>query len=109
MVNFKNGYQLYGKHHNRRIAMIARVVLTRKCNRKCEGCSNDHPIFETHTKVGSINDVLALNPTAIVLTGGEPMMRSQIVNTIRTMQAIADKGISIVLYSATYDPVLSES
>lgn len=85
--------------------MIARVLVTRKCNRACPGCSNKHPVFDSHKKVADIREVLAMNPETIVLTGGEPMMKSQVRNTMENLLTIVcESDAKVVLYSATFDP-----
>jgi organic radical activating enzyme len=57
--------------------------------------------------IESMDEIIALEPTEILLTGGEPLTAHQIQNTLDTIKYLREKNVEskIILYSALYIPV----
>jgi len=87
------------------VKTTARVLITKKCNRNCEGCCNkDEEIMKDMQDLYSLN--LPKQFKTICITGGEPMLDPKrvlrIVNNIRQYR----KDIKIYLYTALWDEML---
>lgn len=76
----------------------ARVIVTYKCNRKCENCCNEH--IQDVPEV-QFEDLFKYEE--IVITGGEPMLIAPRV--VEMVHRLRDKGYKgkIWLYIATFD------
>ena len=65
--------------------MIARVIITRKCNRKCDGCCNNYPSLMS--QIQPITNIWELNRkdvSEILITGGEPLLFPKEVSRLVT-------------------------
>lgn len=86
--------------------MIARVLVTTKCNRSCAGCCNTYTSTMKQAKfITSIEQVL--DHEIICITGGEPMLYPdkvlKLVTDLRNKWNYAGK---IFLYTALWEPQL---
>lgn len=75
-----------------------RLLLFEDCNRSCEGCCNKQWDL---SKLPVVSDFTPYDE--IILTGGEPMLKPEIV--FRTIRMIRNQNISarIILYTAMTD------
>ncbi len=79
--------------------MKARVILTRKCNRKCPDCPNNAVDFDSIKKTNLSN---LLEYDELILTGGEPMLRGdKTLETVRQLRLHYKKPI--YLYTAHFN------
>lgn len=76
----------------------ARVIVTYKCNRKCENCCNEH--------IGNVPEVQfedLMKYEEIVITGGEPMLIApRVVEMVHRLRTNGFTG-RIWLYTATFN------
>lgn len=49
----------------------ARVLVTQKCNKSCDGCCNKSNILDSMVTITSIDDLTCYDE--IMITGGEPV------------------------------------
>lgn len=76
--------------------MKGRVIVTKKCNRKCKGCCNDYLGLVDKVDFDSL-----FQYDEIIITGGEPMMISErVVEMIHRLKFSGYQG-KIWLYTAS--------
>lgn len=66
---------------------ICRLITTLDCHRRCYYCCNKHDSIKSSWKDVLLKDVLGKYDT-YVITGGEPLMQTQIDRTLHVMQSI---------------------
>lgn len=77
----------------------ARLLITQKCDKNCDGCCNKHSIFKPRV-LDNLNELLNYNE--VMITGGEPILcPDKIFEIIRFLNKNNFKG-KIYLYSAKY-------
>jgi len=79
----------------------ARILITTRCNRNCPGCANDLFLASGNMlTMERISEVYKYNE--IILTGGEPMLRPELViATIKEIRLYSKAPI--FMYSSTID------
>ena len=78
--------------------MNARVLITKKCFRGCEGCCNDNIDIQMNMKSANLTDLLKYDE--IVLTGGEPMQHKGLTTkVIKDLTKLGYRG-KIILYTS---------
>lgn len=77
-----------------------RVSLTDRCNLRCQYCMPEHPEWRPTDKQLSTPELIALitqfvdmGITAIRLTGGEPLLRHDIVDITAALNALRTRGL----------------
>lgn len=55
--------------------MKARVMVTAKCPKNCDGCCNTGPVFEQHKVIKSDDELSGADE--IIITGGEPLLQPE--------------------------------
>lgn len=82
---------------------IARVLITKKCQRNCTYCCNQYTTIMDNAQ--TINDLKVLKDyNTICITGGEPMLNP--LRTRKIIQKLRNQKLSITiyLYTAKYVP-----
>ena len=81
--------------YSRKIGSL-RVSLTDRCNMRCKYCLPEHPDFMESSKlltpteiIRMVNIFAKLGVTKVRLTGGEPLLRSEIVQIVEKIRKIA--------------------
>lgn len=95
---------MYGpmmKRHGRMIPMTTekklRLILFEECNRSCPGCcNNDFDIASL--PVASAQDFSDCDE--LIITGGEPMLRPNLVADVCSLAARVNQMLPIILYTA---------
>ena len=77
----------------------ARILITTKCNRSCPGCAND--LFIASGNMLTMNNITEVYKyDEIIITGGEPMLRPDLV--LKTIEEIKlYSKAPIFMYSST--------
>jgi len=79
----------------------ARVLVTQKCNRNCDGCCNKSNILDSMKVIKSIDELLPYDE--IMITGGEPtLVRDKVITLFEQLKERYYMGNRLI-YSATYD------
>ena len=79
-----------------------RLLLFEQCNRSCEGCCNKDWDLDNLPVAPFVS---YKNYDKIVLTGGEPMLRPDLVKEVATRIRIAAPNAKIILYTAKTRPL----
>ena len=74
---------------------ILRLLITKDCNRSCGGCCNKQWNLETLPIVKSFDGY-----DQIILTGGEPLMDSKLLNTVYILKGLFAVQAEIYVYTA---------
>jgi hypothetical protein len=74
---------------------ILRLLITPDCNRSCAGCCNKQWNIEALPIVKSFDCY-----DQIILTGGEPLMDSKILNTVWILKALGSVQTELYVYTA---------
>ena len=79
---------LYGSMRNLRVPSLATIGLTDECNAECAYCplartERKGQVWTTDQLVAVINDCASLGCATISLVGGEPLLRSDILEVIK--------------------------
>ena len=78
--------------------MNARVLITKKCFRGCEGCCNDNIDIQYAMESANIYDLLKYDE--IVLTGGEPLqIKGLTTKVVEDLRMLGFEG-KIILYTS---------
>lgn len=80
---------------------IARLLVTKKCNRKCVGCCNDFMLdgMKEIDQVAQLKDY-----KEVIVTGGEPAIISdKVVRLVRALKSKHHFNGKIYMYSATFN------
>lgn len=87
-------------HNASRTGPVLVWNITDKCNLKCSHCYRDAGIIESEVGLSDektiqlINGIKKLNPTMVLLSGGEPLLRKNIFNIV---QRCKEAGLSVGL------------
>jgi hypothetical protein len=88
--------------------MKARIMVTTKCNRKCEGCCNGLEAFSNIECLNDINSLLSYEE--IMITGGEPMLIAQSVFLfLMELRRHFQYNGKIYIYSALFNERLTQT
>jgi MoaA/NifB/PqqE/SkfB family radical SAM enzyme len=84
--------------------MKARVLVTHKCHRNCDGCCNKDANLLSKIKLPVFTDLLKYSE--IMITGGEPMLIGDSVSRfINELHSVNYRG-KIYLYTTLVTPIL---
>lgn len=88
--------------------MKARIIVTKKCNRNCEGCCNDQ---DAYSKIDQLkDDHVLLSFKEIMVTGGEPMLiPDKIIQFLHSLREIQKYTGKIYIYTALYNKGLFDA
>lgn len=83
----------------------ARLLVTLRCARQCEGCCNKYPSLMKQARVLALNELA--DYAAVCVTGGEPMLDPY--GTLYVVKKLKeqDPRRPVYLYTAFYRPELS--
>ena len=85
----------------------ARILITKKCDRDCDGCCNKSNILDS---MKDLTDLQILKEyDTIMITGGEPVLEPEkLMNLLNWLDEHIDHRVPIYFYSARYDRILYE-
>ena len=78
------------------------IELTHRCNLYCKHCSlsagtmSDKELFSTEQEIALIDQILKFRPNVIIVTGGEPMVRSDFWDIINYIKENSEAKLGIM-------------
>ncbi len=101
LINNLNEMGCVNYNHEKEIDSIS-LAITHRCNLKCVHCMVDAKdinvgdYYSTKELKHFINKIVEVNPKNIVITGGEPMLRSDFFEIIQYLKEIYNGKISLM-------------
>lgn len=82
---------------------ILRLLLFEDCNRMCEGCCNKDFDLKNLPLIKDYSDY-----NEIILTGGEPMLKPELViHTVQDIKAKRKEHVPVYVYTAKVDDIVA--
>ncbi len=90
------------------------IMVTERCNLSCKHCSasakscQDYELFSTSEMNDIISKIITANPKAIIITGGEPLVRNDITDIIEHARKDYKGQLSLMTNGVLIDEHMAE-